>query len=574
MGEGEEPQREAGMVPAPPDAPWLASYPPGVPAAIDPALYRSVNELLSASIARYADRPAFSNLGVVMSYGELDRLADAFAAWLQHERGLEPGDRIALMMPNLLQYPVALFGALRAGLVVVNTNPLYTARELRHQLADSGARAIVILENFAHVLEQCLDDTSIDTIVLTRMGDMLGTAKGALVNFVVKYLKHLEPAHGVRPTARMPAVLARGAALEPRPVEVGLDDLAFLQYTGGTTGISKGSMLTHGNIVANVVQSSAWLAPVFARGEEVVITALPLYHIFALTANCLVFSECGGHNVLITNPRDLPALVKTLRATRFTAITGVNTLFNAMLDAPGFSDLDFSALKISLGGGMAVQRDVAERWKRATGCTLLEAYGLTETSPAVCVNPLDLPEYNGSIGLPIPSTEVTVRDDEGRDLAIGDTGELCVRGPQVMLGYWGREEETKACLDADGWLRTGDVARVDERGFVYIVDRKKDMILVSGFNVYPNEIEDVVAMHPGVREVGAFGVTDPHSGEAVRLVVVKADPGLTEEGIREHCQANLTRYKCPRSIVFADELPKSNVGKILRRALRERYGDG
>ena len=553
--------------------PWIASYPPGIPATVDTDVHESIPEIFAASVAEFGDHPAFSNLGVTMTYAEVDRASLAFAAWLQCEAGLAPGERIALMMPNLLQYPIALFGALRAGLVVVNTNPLYTARELRHQLSDSGARAIVILENFAHVLEQCIDETPVDTVVITQMGDMVGGVKGALVNAVVKYVKHLVPAHSVRATATFREVLERGAAMPFEPVAITRSDLAFLQYTGGTTGVSKGTMLSHRNIVANVMQSGAWLSPVFERGAEVVITALPLYHVFALTANCLTFVEGGGHNVLITNPRDQRAFVKTLAATPFTAITGVNTLFNALLNAPGFAHVGFSSLKIALGGGMAVQRSVAERWKQVTGCTLVEAYGLTETSPAVCINPLDIGDFNASIGLPIPSTEIAIRGDDGRFLDIGEVGELCVRGPQVMEGYWNREADTAACIDSQGWLRTGDVATVDEDGFVYIVDRKKDMILVSGFNVYPNEVEDVVALHPGVHEVGAIGVRDENSGEAVRVVVVKADPGLTEEAIRAHCEANLTRYKCPRSVVFTDELPKSNVGKILRRALREQFGD-
>jgi long-chain acyl-CoA synthetase len=551
---------------------WLSSYPPGIPATVDTEAHASIDAIFRASVEAYADRPAFSNLGATLTYAETDRLATAFAAWLQQDAALVPGDRIAIMLPNLLQYPVALFGALRAGLVVVNTNPLYTVRELRHQLADSGARAIVILENFGHVLEQCIDDTQVEMVVIARMGDMLGRARGALVNAVVKYLKHLVPAHALQGTVAFNAALARGRSLELAPPSIALGDLALLQYTGGTTGVSKGSMLSHHNIVANVAQASAWLAPVFQPGREVVITALPLYHIFALTANCFTFVAGGGHNVLVTNPRDLRGFVKTLAATRFTAITGVNTLFNALLSTPGFSSVDFSTLKLALGGGMAVQRSVAERWKAVTGCTLVEAYGLTETSPAVCINPLDVDQYTGSIGLPIPSTEVAIRDDEGRFLGIGAPGELWVRGPQVMEGYWQREDETARTIDADGWLRTGDVATIDERGFVRIVDRKKDMILVSGFNVYPNEVEEVVAAHPGVLEVGAIGVPDTRSGEAVRLVVAKRDPGLTEEALRTHCERHLARYKCPRSIVFTDELPKSNVGKILRRALRDRFG--
>jgi long-chain acyl-CoA synthetase len=551
---------------------WLSSYPEGVPADIDCAPVSSLNAIVERSVAAFPDRPAFSNFGVTISYRELDRLTMSFAGYLTGVLGLERGERVAIMMPNLLQYPVALFGTLRAGLTVVNTNPLYTERELRHQLQDSGATTIVIVENFAHVLAECIDDTSVRNVVIARMGDLLGVPKRWLVNFVVKYVKKLVPAFTLPGAVQFNDAVAQGERSGFVPVEVGLDDLAFLQYTGGTTGVAKGAMLSHRNMVANVSQASAWLKPFLEEGEELVVTALPLYHIFALTANCLTFMSFGAHNVLITNPRDMPGFVKEIRTLRFSAITGVNTLFNGLLNTPGFDQVDFSRLKISLGGGMAVQRAVAERWQAVTGHSLLEAYGLTETSPAACINPLDLEGFNGSIGLPIPSTEVCVRDEQKNLLPPGEPGELCIRGPQVMQGYWQRPEETAKVIDAEGWLSTGDVATMDEGGFFRIVDRKKDMILVSGFNVYPNEVEDVAASHPDVLEVGAIGIADDRSGESVRLVVVKKNPALTEEALLQFCAEELTNYKRPRSVVFADELPKSNVGKILRRELRERYG--
>jgi long-chain acyl-CoA synthetase len=552
--------------------PWLAHYPPGVPAEIDVDAYTSLVQMFEQCCERFAHAPAFSNFGVTLSYAELDARTRDFAGYLQNDLGLEKGERIAIMMPNLLQYPIVLFGALRAGLTVVNTNPLYTERELEHQITDSGASAIVIVENFAHVLSACIERTALRHVILTRMGDLLGFPRSLLVNFVVKHVKKLVPAHALERPVMLSDALVRGRALGFTPVSVQRDDLAFLQYTGGTTGVAKGAMLSHGNMVANVQQASAWLAPFINEGEELVVTALPLYHIFALTANCMTFMHYGGHNVLITNPRDMPGFVKEIRNLGFSVITGVNTLYNGLLNTPGIEAVDFSRLKVALGGGMAVQRAVAERWHALTGKTLLEAYGLTETAPAVCINPLDLDEFNGSIGLPIPSTEISLRDDDGNAVEPGAPGELCVRGPQVMQGYWQRPEETRNVLDADGWLRTGDVAQIDERGFVHIVDRKKDMILVSGFNVYPNEIEDVVARHPGVLEVGAIGVPDERTGEAVKLVVVKKDPGLTEEALIAFCREQLTNYKRPRHVTFASELPKSNVGKILRRELRERYG--
>ncbi|KZC34413.1 long-chain fatty acid--CoA ligase, partial [Rhodanobacter sp. FW510-R12] len=493
-----------------------------------------------------------------------------FAGYLTGVLKLGKGDRVAIMMPNVLQYPIALFGTLRAGLVVVNTNPMYTARELKHQLEDSGAKAIVVLDNFAGTLQHVVAETHVQHIITTGIGDLLGFPKGALINFVLKHVKKMVPAFDLPQAVRFRDALARGAAHPLQPVTLGHDDIAFLQYTGGTTGVAKGAMLTHGNMVANTLQAAAWIGTdLVTPGEEVIITALPLYHIFSLTANGLVFMRLGGLNWLITNPRDMPGFVKELRKSGFTALTGVNTLFNGLLNTPGFSELDFSKLHLTLGGGMAVQRAVAERWKKVTGCTLAEAYGLTETSPAVCINPLDLKEYNGSIGLPVPSTNVAIWSEEGKPLPLGEVGELMVQGPQVMKGYWNRPDETAKVLDADGWLHTGDIAKMDANGYFYIVDRKKDMILVSGFNVYPNEVEDTVMQHPGVLEVAAVGVPDEHSGEVVKLFVVRKDPNLTEEALKQFCRENLTGYKRPKLIEFRDSLPKSNVGKILRRELRD-----
>ncbi|MFT5176259.1 MAG: long-chain acyl-CoA synthetase [Gammaproteobacteria bacterium] len=555
------------------DKPWLANYPAGVPEYVSTDQFASLAAMLEHSCKRFADKPAFSNMGLTLTFAQLEERSRAFAGYLQGELGLARGERIAIMMPNLMQYPIVLFGALRAGLTVVNTNPLYTERELEHQLNDSGATTIVIVENFAHVLADCIERTPIKNVVLTQMGDLLNFPKSLLVNFVVKHVKKLVPAYSLDSTTNIRDALLRGAALGFSPVELTHDDIAFLQYTGGTTGVSKGAMLTHGNVVANVQQSAAWLDPFIDEGVEIVVTALPLYHIFALTANCMTFMHYGGHNVLITNPRDMPGFVKEISPLGFTVITGVNTLFNGLLNTPGIEHVDFSRLKVSLGGGMAVQRAVAERWQATSGCALLEAYGLTETSPAVTINPLNLKEFNASIGLPLPSTQCCVRDDAGQILGLGEVGELCVRGPQVMKGYWQRPEETRKVLDDEGWLSTGDVAQIDAEGFVRIVDRKKDMILVSGFNVYPNEVEDVIASDPGVLEVGVIGLPDPNSGERVLAVVVKKDPGVTEESILAHCRENLTNYKRPRKVLFVTELPKSNVGKILRRELRDLYAD-
>ena len=549
--------------------PWLAHYPAGIGAEVDLNEYSSIVAILESSCERFRANAAFENMGRTLSYDDIDRLSQAFGAYLVHECKLKKGDRVAIMLPNVLQYPIAIFGALRAGLTVVNTNPMYTARELKHQLVDAGASAIVVLDNFAATLQEVVKETPVKHVITTAVGDLLGFPKGAITNFVLKYVRKAVPDFHIEGATRFRDVLARGAKLTLPKTDVQPEDIAFLQYTGGTTGVSKGAMLTHRNLVANMQQSSMWIGKRAAIGQEHIITALPLYHIFALTANCLVFMKFGAVNHLITNPRDMPGFVKELSRIPFTCLTGVNTLFNGLLNTPGFAELDFSRFKFALGGGMAVQRAVAERWKKVTGTTLSEAYGLTETSPAVCMNPLDLPDYNGSIGLPVPSTEVCVQDEEGKQLPTGEVGELCVRGPQVMRGYWQRPDETAKVMDKDGWFHTGDMAKMDEKGFFYIVDRKKDMILVSGFNVYPNEIEDVIATHPGVLEVAAVGVADEKSGEAVKVVIVKKDPALTAEDIKAHCKTNLTGYKQPRYVEFRTELPKSNVGKILRRELRD-----
>ena len=552
-----------------PQRPWLASYPEGVPADIDVDEFPSIVSVLQASLDKYRDRPAFSHMGKVMTYAEVDHLSSQFAAYLLGELKLKKGDRIAIMMPNCLQYPIATFGALRAGLTVVNTNPMYTARELKHQLVDSGASAILVLDNFGHTVQEVIAQTPVKHVITTGLGDMLGFPKGTLVNFVLKYVKKMVPDYDIPGAVRFRDALTLGQMHALPEVDIVPDDIAFLQYTGGTTGVSKGAMLTHRNLVANMQQASAWIGQKARLGHELIVTALPLYHIFALTANCLVFMKFGARNHLITNPRDMPGFVKELSGIPFTAITGVNTLFNGLLNTPGFDKLDFSHLTLSLGGGTAVQRAVAERWKQVTGCTLVEAYGLTETSPAACMNPMDIAEYTGAIGLPVPSTDACVMDDDGKIMPQGEVGELCIRGPQVMKGYWQRPEETAKSIDADGWLHTGDVARMDEKGFFYVVDRKKDMVLVSGFNVYPNEVEDVIAMMPGVLEVAAIGVPDEKSGEAVKVVIVKKDPDLTVEQVKAHAREHLTGYKQPKHVEFRAELPKSNVGKILRRELRE-----
>jgi len=547
---------------------WLKSYPPGVPAEIDVNEYASVREVFEESCTKYAARPAFSCMGRSMSFAELDHLSAAFGAYLQGA-GCKKGSRVALMMPNILQYPVCLFGILRAGCTVVNVNPLYTARELDHQLTDSGAEIIVVVENFAHTLQGVVAKTRVRQTIITSIGELLGL-KGILVDFAIRRVKKMVPAYSIPGAIHLSDALNDGRKRTLERVEIGHDDIAFLQYTGGTTGIAKGAMLLHRNIIANLLQARAWVFPfMHTKEREIIITPLPLYHIFSLTANCLTFMTLGAENVLIPNPRDIPGFVKEMRRYRFTAFTGVNTLFNALLNDPDFAKLDFSTLHLTLGGGMAVQEAVAIRWKAVTGSPLIEAYGLTETSPAATINPLDLPAYNGSIGLPVPSTELELRDDAGKAVPLGQPGEICIRGPQVMAGYWQRPDETAKVIDLDGWFATGDVGIMDDRGFVRIVDRKKDMILVSGFNVYPNEIEGVVAMHAGVLECAAVGVPDRKSGEAVKLFVVRKNAALTAEEVLRHCHEHLTGYKCPRDVEFRDDLPKSNVGKILRRELRD-----
>ena len=547
---------------------WLQSYPPGIPPEIDISHLSSLVDLFEESCRKYADKVAYVSMGCEMTYRELDKLAQDFAGWLQ-AKGLKKGDRVALMMPNMLQYPVALFGTLRAGCVVVNCNPLYTPRELEHQLKDSGATAIVIVDNFAVTLQEVIVQTAIKHVIVTPMGEMLGLLKGALVNFVVKHVKKLVPAWSLPQAINFSTALAEGRRQGMKHVALTQDDLAFLQYTGGTTGVSKGAMLTHRNITSNVMQAYNWIKPVVREGEEFIVTALPLYHIFALTANCLTFLMIGASNLLIANPRDIPGFIKEWSKYPITVVTGVNTLFNALLNNPEFAKLDFSTMRVTLGGGMAVQAPVAERWLKVTKSPLLQAYGLTETSPAATINPLHVHSFNGSIGLPISSTEVVIRDDAGSDVTLGQVGEICVRGPQVMVGYWQRPEETEHVMFPDGFLHTGDMGYMDPQGYIFLVDRKKDMILVSGFNVYPNEVEEVIAMLDGVAEVAAIGVADQHSGEAVKVFVVRKDPMLTAEAIIEHCRAQLTGYKVPKHVEFRGDLPRTNVGKILRRALKE-----
>jgi long-chain acyl-CoA synthetase len=546
---------------------WLKSYPPGVEPEIRTDQFRSIGALFDASIQRFGARPAYHSMGKTIAFADLDRLSAAFAAWLQ-AIGLKKGARVAIMLPNCLQYPVAMFGVLRAGYIVVNVNPLYTARELEHQLKDSGAEAIVILENFGRTLQEVLPRTSVKHVVLAALGDRLG-AKGLIVNFVVRRVKKMVPAFDLPGARRFNEVLAQGAGKPMRPFDVGPDDIAFLQYTGGTTGVSKGAMLLHRNILANIAQVEGWLSLALGGETPSIITALPLYHIYSLTVNCLLMLRMGGYSILITNPRDIPGFVKELARHRYNMMTGVNTLFNALLHNPDFPKLDFSALRVASGGGMAVQKAVADKWQQLTGTTLLEGYGLTETSPVATMNPFTLEGFSGSIGVPIPSTEIAIRDDAGKDLPLGEAGEICIRGPQVMPGYWQRPDETAAQFWRDGYLRTGDIGVMDSKGFIRIVDRKKDMILVSGFNVYPNEIEQVVAMHPGVLECAAIGVPDEHSGEVPKVFVVKKDPNLTEQDVLEHCRKELTGYKRPKYVEFRAELPKTNVGKILRRALRD-----
>jgi long-chain acyl-CoA synthetase len=549
---------------------WLRNYPAGVPAEINADEAASLQALVERSLTKYADRPACTMMDRTLTYADLDRLSRQFAAYLQQVARLKKGDRLAIMLPNILQYPVALAAAFRAGLTVVNTNPLYTPREVEHQLRDSGAKAILILENFAHTLAEVREACGVQTVIVTGIGDLLGFPKSAIVNFALRHVKKEVPEYSLPGAVRFTDALGKGRFENLEPVTLGHEDIAFLQYTGGTTGVSKGAVLTHRNLVANILQTEAWIAPTLrdVSGQLVIVSALPLYHVFSLQV-CLVFLRLGGHNVLIPNARDFPGFVKEIGKYRVTFLPGVNTLFNALLHTPGFDGLDFSTLKVTLGGGMAVQRAVAERWKQVTGCTLSQAWGLTETSPAACINLLDAAEFNGSIGLPIPSTVITIRDDDGTELAVGQSGEICVEGPQVMRGYWNRPDETEKVMIDGRVLRTGDIGYMDPDGYVYIEDRKKDMILVSGFNVYPNEVEGVVATHPGVLEVAAVAQPDERAGEVVALFVVKKDPALTEQELIAHCRESLTGYKVPKRIYFRESLPKTNVGKILRRALKD-----
>ncbi len=547
---------------------WYKNYDPGVPQTIDVNEFKNITEILEFGFSKFAHRPAFHNMGTTLTFGQIDVLSRRFASYLQNDLGLKKGDRIAIMMPNILQYPIALFGALRAGLVVVNVNPLYTPRELEHQMKDSGAQAIVIFANSAHTLEKVLKNTPVKHIILTQIGDMLNFPKNLIVNFVIKNVKKMVPAFNLEKTIDFKSILASGDPTKYKKPEMVHDDIAFLQYTGGTTGVAKGAILTQGNIVANMLQARAWIKNYIADGQEILITPLPLYHIFSLTANCFVFCSVGALNILITNPRDIPGFVKEMKKWKFTAITGVNTLFNGLLNNPDFRNLDFSALKVALGGGMAVQKAVADRWREVTGRPLIEAYGLTETSPAACINPMTLKEYNGFIGLPIPSTEVEIKDDDSKTVPIGEVGELCIRGPQVMKGYWMRPDETEKVMTTDHFFRTGDLGYMTPEGYVKIVDRKKDMILVSGFNVYPNELEDVICQNSKVLECAAVGIPDEKSGEAIKIYVVKKDDSLTKEELIEYCRKNMTSYKVPRLVEFRTELPKTNVGKILRKDLR------
>ena len=548
---------------------WLKSYPEGIPAEMPPSEFRSVREMFESAFKAYPDRPAYTNMGTTMSFRQLDKLSMQFASYLQQELGLTRGERVAIMLPNILQYPVALCGIFRAGLVVVNVNPLYTARELEHQLSDSGAKCIIILENFAHILEDVVKKTSIEQVIVTAIGDMLSFPKGALTNFVLRYIKKSVPEYSLPGSCRFKSALENGAPLQLSPVELGFADIAFLQYTGGTTGVSKGAMLSHRNMVSNVQQTIVWQADAYADLESIIaITALPLYHIFSLQGNCLTVMAQGGLNVLITNPRDFEGFAKEIARYPFNLLTAVNTMFAALMNTPSFKKIDFSALRVCIGGGMAVQPAVAKEWRERTGSPVLQGYGLTETSPAAIVNPIGA-EFTGAIGLPLPSTDVSIRDDDGKELGVGDVGEICIKGPQVMEGYWRRPAETENVMLPGGWLRTGDIGRVDESGYVFIEDRKKDMILVSGFNVYPNEIENVVVEMDGILEAAAIGIADEHSGEAVKIYAVRKNDTVTEQDILDYCRENLTNYKRPRSIEFRDELPKTNVGKILRRALRD-----
>jgi long-chain acyl-CoA synthetase len=553
---------------------WLKSYPAGVPSEINLETYTSVDDVLVQACCEFPQRPAFRNLGQTLTYSEVDRLARGFAAWLRNQRSLERGSRIALMLPNVLQYPIAFFGALRAGLTVVNVNPLYTARELEHQLTDSGAAALVVLENFAHVVEKVLAHTQIQHVITTQVGDLLRFPRRPLVNFVVKHRKKLVPRWHIRHAVNFSDCLRQGRAGAWNGVPLSGRDIALLQYTGGTTGTAKGAILTHANLLANLLQASAWAETQLRKGEEVIVTALPLYHIFSLLVNFLLFVRLGALNLLITNPRDMPGFVRLLRKERFTAFTGVNTLYNGLLNAPGFADLDFSGLRVAVGGGAAIHRAVAQRWQSVTGCHLSEGYGLTEASPLVACNPLSS-TYSGTIGLPMPSTDISIRDEQDREVLLGAEGEICLRGPQVMQGYWNRPEETSRVFTGDGWLRTGDIGTMDQRGFLRVTDRKKDIIIVSGFNVYPNEVEDVISAEvPGIVESAVVGVPDPVTGEAVKAFVVAEGQSVSAETIIAICRQHLTSYKVPKLIEFRRELPKNPIGKVLRRELRVATREG
>ncbi|MDO5070221.1 MAG: AMP-binding protein [Neisseria zoodegmatis] len=547
---------------------WLQSYEQGIHAEIDTERYNSIIEVFQESVSKHGHLPAFQNMGKTLTYAETAKLAENFASFLQHSLKLPRGERVAIMMPNLLQYPIALFGALKAGMIVVNTNPLYTPRELEHQLNDSGATTIVVLENFANTLELVLPRTKVKNVIVASVGDMFGL-KGKLMNFVVRKVKKMVPEYRIANAIPFQTALKEGAAHPFTPVTLTRDDTAFLQYTGGTTGVAKGAILTHGNICANMQQAAEWIKNLLEPGKEIVIAALPLYHILALTINLMIFTQAGAKILLITNPRDMKGFMGELKKEKISVFIGVNTLFNAMVNRPELAEIDFSALKLTLAGGMATQKPVAEKWKNITGTPIVEAYGLTETSPGVCCNPLSIPSYTGSIGLPVPSTEIELRDADGKEVPVGQPGEMWVRGPQVMKGYWNRPEETAKTIDSRGFLETGDIAVVDEKGWFKLVDRKKDLIVVSGFNVYPNEIEEVVAHHDKVLEVACIGVASEKTGEALKLFVVKKDPSLTKEELIAFCRTEMTAYKVPKDIEFRDELPKSNVGKILRRELRE-----
>lgn len=548
---------------------WISSYEDGVRPEVDVTVFNSIVDMFQQSTQRYAERPAFINMNTTITYQRLGELANHFASFLQHTLQLQKGDRVAIMMPNLLQYPVALFGALQAGMVVVNVNPLYTPRELEHQLNDSGATTIIVLENFANTLEMVLPNTSIRNVIVASIGDLLGTFKGMLTNFVVRKIKKMVPPYQISGTIAFNDAIKQGASRPPQPVELTLNDTAFLQYTGGTTGVAKGAMLTHGNICANILQAKEWIGSTISTDGEIAVSALPLYHIFALTVNTMIFMDMGATNLLITNPRDLPALIKDIDKHKISVFIGVNTLFNALINQEAFQRLDFSRWKLALGGGMAVQKAVADKWQSITGIPIIEAYGLTEASPGLIINPLNITGFTGCIGLPISNTDIEIRDNNGQPVAQGEAGELWAKGPQIMKGYWQRPEETAKVIDEKGFLATGDIAVMEANGYIKLVDRKKDMIVVSGFNVYPNEVEDVIAQHPKVLEVACIGVSSEKTGEAIKLFVVPKDSSLTAEELIAYARQELTGYKVPKDIEFRDELPKSNVGKILRRELRE-----